>query len=74
CVNVLPGVSSIYLWEGKRCEEMEVLALFKTSRAVAPGLGERLIELHPYEVPEWIVLPLESGSESYLGWVRKLVG
>jgi len=69
CGNVLPGLRSIYRWEGKVREEGEALLLLKTTRARFAALRDRLLALHPYEVPEVLALPVEAGAERYLGWV-----
>lgn len=69
CGNVLPGMRSIYRWEGKVQEEGEALLLLKTTRARFPALRERLLALHPYEVPEVLALPVQAGAERYLAWV-----
>ena len=69
CGNLLPGVTSIYLWQGERQESEEVLALFKTGRASYPALETRLKALHPYEVPEIIAVELAAGLPAYLEWV-----
>ncbi|MFV1995906.1 MAG: divalent-cation tolerance protein CutA, partial [Verrucomicrobiales bacterium] len=59
CVNIVPGVESIYRWDGKIENENEALALIKTSAEVWPRLEQELRELHPYEVPEIIALDIE---------------
>ena len=69
CVNILPGLRSIYRWEGKVCDESEVLCFMKTRLELFPRLRERIAELHPYQVPEIIALPLAAGSAPYLNWV-----
>ena len=69
CGNLLPGVESIYRWQGGRWDERETLAIIKTTRERFAALKERLVALHPYEVPEVIALPVEAGHEPYLGWV-----
>ena len=71
CGNVLPGVRSIYRWEGKLQDEPEVLLVLKTQRRHFPALRERILALHPYEVPEVIALPVEAGSAAYLDWIAK---
>jgi periplasmic divalent cation tolerance protein len=71
CVNLIPGVTSIYEWEGRLCEEAEVLLLMKTQAANLDGLYQQLKSLHPYTVPEFIVLPVSAGSEPYLDWLRR---
>jgi periplasmic divalent cation tolerance protein len=72
CVNLLPGIESIYRWEGKVERAGEVLALIKTSRY--PDLESALRELHPYEVPEILALPVAAGLEAYLRWVGESCG
>ncbi len=71
CVNILPGVRSIYRWEGKSCDEQEAMLFIKS--AIDPI--ERLIEIiskrHPYECPEVIVVPVVTGLERYLRWVEE---
>ena len=74
CVNIVPEMRSIYRWEGKICEEGEVLGLCKTTGERLEALKEALEELHPYEVPEIIAIPVEGGSESYLQWVLREAG
>jgi periplasmic divalent cation tolerance protein len=69
-VNILPGLRSIYAWEGKVCDEGEVLCVIKTRRALFAAVRERVVSLHPYEVPEIIALPLVEGSAPYLAWLR----
>jgi periplasmic divalent cation tolerance protein len=71
CVNVLPEMTSIYRWEGKVEREPERQVVIKTTAARLPDLRERVRTLHPYEVPEFIVLPIIDGSEAYLKWVRE---
>ena len=73
CVNVCPGVESIYRWQGKVESAEEVLALIKTTRAGFEALEQKLRELHPYEVPEIIALPAERVSSAYARWVHKSV-
>jgi periplasmic divalent cation tolerance protein len=69
CVNTLPGVTSVYRWEGKLQRDTEVLLLIKTTRARLVELTERLRALHPYELPEVIALPVAGGLPDYLQWV-----
>ncbi|MBB5036136.1 divalent-cation tolerance protein CutA [Prosthecobacter dejongeii] len=69
CVNLCPGVTSIYRWKGEIESSSEVLALFKTTRAQYPALELRLRELHPYEVPEILAIPAERAYEAYAQWV-----
>ena len=71
CGTVLPGVRSIYRWDGKVQDEPEVLLVLKTQRRHFPALRDRILALHPYEIPEVIALPVEAGSDAYLDWIAK---
>ncbi|MFT3700628.1 MAG: divalent-cation tolerance protein CutA [Kofleriaceae bacterium] len=72
CVNIVPGVRSIYVWDGKLCDEQEVLAVIKTTTDRADSLKTRLLAIHPYDVPE--VLELDAtASPAYLAWVQGAV-
>lgn len=73
CGNVLPGLRSIYRWEGKVQEDMEALLLLKTTPARFEALRERVLSLHPYEVPEVLALPVALGSDRYLNWIAESV-
>jgi periplasmic divalent cation tolerance protein len=70
CVNVVPGLTSIYRWEGGIARDAEALVLIKTTRGRFEALAARLAELHPYELPEIVALEAPIGSQSYLDWVR----
>jgi periplasmic divalent cation tolerance protein len=70
CANILPSVTSIFRWEGKVERESEVLIVFKTRRGVFEQLKNRIKELHSYEVPEIIALPIVQGSDAYLRWLK----
>lgn len=69
CVNVLPGVRSIYRWHDAVQSETETLMIIKTTQARLAALRERLVALHPYEVPEVVALPITDGHDAYLRWV-----
>jgi periplasmic divalent cation tolerance protein len=69
CVNVLPGVRSLYRWQGQVEEAQEHLLVMKTSAAIYPTLEARIRALHPYEVCEVIALDVAAGSAPYLAWV-----
>ena len=69
CVNLLPGIESIYRWQGKVERAGEVLAVFKTTAAAMPAFERRLVEMHPYEVPEVVVLQPAQVAESYARWI-----
>ena len=73
CVNVLPGVESIYRWQGEVRLEAEAIVLIKTTRGRLNELEAWLQTNHPYEVPEILVLTPESGSARYFQWVRESV-
>jgi periplasmic divalent cation tolerance protein len=70
CVNLLPGLTSIYRWQGAVETASEILLLIKTEEAQLPSLEAALHELHPYELPEFLVLSVESGSKLYLQWLH----
>ncbi|HLG22759.1 MAG TPA: divalent-cation tolerance protein CutA [Candidatus Manganitrophaceae bacterium] len=71
CANILPGVTSIFSWEGKICREEESLVVLKTKRELFQRLAEEVRKLHSYSVPEIIAIPLVEGASSYLEWIRK---
>lgn len=73
CVSVIPGVTSVYRWQGELRTEGEVLLLAKTVAELVPALTARLVELHPYEVPEVLTLAVSGGHEPYLAWVASVV-
>jgi periplasmic divalent cation tolerance protein len=73
CVNRISGVRSTYMWDGRLQDDSEVLLIIKTTRAQLPRLESRLVEVHPYELPELICLPVEGGSQAYLDWVSAAV-
>jgi periplasmic divalent cation tolerance protein len=69
CVNLVPGVRSIYRYEGRVHDEAEVLLVLKTRAALSAALAARVRALHPYELPEVVALAVAGGSEPYLDWV-----
>ena len=71
CVNILPGVRSIYAWQGKVCDDSELLCVLKTRRALFEAVRARVTALHPYQVPEIVALPLVEGNPPYLAWLEK---
>jgi periplasmic divalent cation tolerance protein len=73
CGNVVPAVRSIYRWEGQIHDDAEALLVLKTERRLVPELKARLPALHPYQVPELLVLPVEDGLGPYLAWVAASV-
>ena len=74
CVNIVPAVRSICRWQAAVQDDSESLAILKTSRDRFPDLARRLVQLHPYELPEVIALPLVAGHAPYLAWVVGSVG
>lgn len=74
CGNVIPGLVSVYWWEDEVQRDDEVLVIFKTRRDRVETLRERLTELHPYEVPEFLALPVERAHEAYARWVAAEAG
>jgi periplasmic divalent cation tolerance protein len=69
CVNLLAPMESVYRWEGRVEQETERQVIIKTTRDRLNALWDRVRELHPYEVPEFIVLAIADGNEAYLKWV-----
>ncbi len=69
CVNLLAPMESVYRWEGKLEHETERQIIIKTSRERLSALWDRVRELHPFEVPEFIVLQIADGNEAYLRWI-----
>ena len=73
CVNILPGVESLYTWEGSLHRDAEVLLLVKTRAGL---FEEQLVpavqKVHPYEVPEIVALPIQLGSQPYLDWIEEV--
>ncbi len=70
CVNIYPKMTSIYMWQGKLEESAEFAAFFKTRRALIDRAIEALWSVHSYELPCFVVLPIEGGSSDYLAWAR----
>jgi periplasmic divalent cation tolerance protein len=71
CVNVLGGCTSVYRWDGEIQEAAEVPLLVKTRAARYPELEAAIRELHPYELPEVVAVPIERGLPEYLDWVAE---
>ena len=71
CGNIVPGVESIYRWEGKVETGAEVLVIFKTMASNYPALEARVRALHPYEVPEVLAVRVAGGLPAYLRWVEE---
>lgn len=71
CVNIVPSLISIYKWKGKIAQDSEELLIIKTTQQKFNVLETRIKQLHPYEVPEIIALPIVIGSDKYLNWVEE---
>lgn len=69
CVNIVESVTSIYRWENQVHEEGEKLLIMKTTSDRVDALRDRLLDLHPYDIPEFLVLPVEGASEAYETWL-----
>jgi periplasmic divalent cation tolerance protein len=74
CVNVLPAMISTYRWKGSVHRDSECQLVIKTSTSRIDKLQERLGELHPYDLPEFIVVPVAGGDPAYLAWVIEQTG
>jgi periplasmic divalent cation tolerance protein len=74
CGNVVPGLRSIYRWEGKVEEAAEVLLVLKTESALFERVRARIVELHPYDCPEVLQLDVAAGHAPYLEWLAGSVG
>jgi len=74
CVNVVPGITSIYRWQGSVSQDREQQLIIKTATASLKALEARLRQLHPYDLPEFIVVHASGGSDAYLNWVIESVG
>jgi periplasmic divalent cation tolerance protein len=74
CVNIVAGITSVYRWKGKVERDEERLLVIKTRRDRVEALRTALVSLHPYEVPELVVLPIEAGHAPYLAWIDQSVG
>ena len=74
CVNRIPGIDSIYRWEREVHRDSEVLLLIKTTRERFDALRERIVALHPYELPEVIAVDIALGHTPYLDWIARESG
>lgn len=74
CVNIAPGITSMYLWEGGFVEDEEEILFIKVSKEGFPALAERLKEIHPYTVPEVVALDPAQVDAPYLQWVNESCG
>ena len=74
CANLVPKIESHYWWQGKIESSAEVLIIFKTTKAKLNALEKLVVEKHPYDTPEFIVLLISVGSKPYLDWVKSATG
>ena len=73
CVNILPPLQSIYRWKGAIERADEILLLIKTTEAAFPAVRDRIRELHSYETPEIVGIPISNADDDYLDWLRQQV-
>ena len=71
CCNIVPGITSIYRWEGELCEDQECLLVMKTIETRYTQLSKFILQQHPYDTPELIALPITQSTQEYLSWVIK---
>ncbi len=74
CITILPGIKSVYIWKGVPQTDQEQQLVIKTTSEQVDALWDMLRDRHPYEVPEFVVIPVVDGSEEYLKWVERSVG
>lgn len=73
CINITPKIRSVYKWQGNIVDEEESLLIIKTKKELFEDLKERIINIHPFDVPEVIALPIAEGSKRYLDWIEDSV-
>ena len=73
CVNILPGVTSVYRWQGAIEHGEELLLIIKTSQTVWPMLEAQIQALHPYELPEIVAVPIKTGEAEYIQWLENSI-
>lgn len=71
CVNIVSSVRSFYTWKDAICDDAEVLMVIKTRETLFERLRAKVVELHPYDLPEVIALPIIAGHPEYLRWVEE---
>ncbi|EKE84553.1 divalent-cation tolerance protein CutA [Idiomarina xiamenensis] len=71
CVNIISGINSVYRWQGEVHDDPELLLLIKSTRSRYDEIEQRVLQLHPYDTPELIALPITSGLPAYLTWLRE---
>lgn len=70
CVNIVNGVESVYHWQGKIERDKEILLIIKTRQSLFSQVEQVIQELHDYELPEIIAVPIEAGEKNYLNWIQ----
>lgn len=70
CINIVPNLISIYIWKGEICRDQELLCIIKTRAELFEKVERTIKDIHPYEVPEIIALPIIKGHAPYLSWIR----
>ena len=73
CINIIPKISSVYRWEGKVHSESEILLLIKTTKDLETEVYREVQNVHPYDTPELITVPITNGSKTYLDWMTNAV-
>lgn len=71
CVNIVPGIQSVYRWQGKVCRENEYLLVVKTRAENFASVRDRILQLHSYELPEIVMFDINKGYEPYLRWIAE---
>ncbi len=71
CVNIVSGITSIYEWKGELCDDSEFLMIIKSRKGLFENIKKRIVENHPYELPEIISLSIDDGLEPYLDWISE---
>ena len=73
CVNIIPGIQSVFKWGNQVKNETEYLLVIKTTRDKYPVVEKRIRALHPYELPEVIAVPITEGLDGYLSWINQVI-
>ncbi len=73
CVNIVPGLTSVYLWKGAVESDAELLLVVKTTKARYAAVEPAIVEAHPYELPEVVCVPIVAGLPGYLKWIEEAV-
>lgn len=73
CANIIPGMTSIYQWKGKIEQDQEIVLIAKTTRSQLEALTQHVTQLHSYEVPCVVALPIQGGNPDYLQWIKTVI-